>query len=187
MNKERNLLFRIKKSCKGLGGTLFGKVSPLFGKLTKLRVLSLPFEGEVPKEIWTMEKLEGCWRDSEFVVNVKSLEVLNLAGNGINGYVLGFVGRLRAVYLSFNLLGSLGNCSELRTVLLYSNVLEDVILGELGRLRKLEVLDVSRNIDEFNYYEGTVLVEIMSLPKLRVLWAPRVNMEGSLMSNCDRR
>ncbi|XP_020218845.1 LRR receptor-like serine/threonine-protein kinase RPK2 isoform X1 [Cajanus cajan] len=285
--------FGIRRSCEGLGGALFGKVSPLLGKLTELRVLSLPFnglEGEVPEEIWAMEKLEVLDLEGNLISgvlpvklknlrvlnlgfnrvvgeipsswsSVKSLEVLNLAGNGINGSVPSFVGRLRAVYLSFNLLGgaipseigehcggrlehldlsgnllvggipgSLGNCSELRTVLLYSNVLEDVIPGELGRLRNLEVLDVSRNTlggpvprelgncselsvlvlsnlfspipdvngtvrdlgaeqmvsmnsDEFNYFEGTVPVEIMSLPKLRVLWAPRANMEGSLMSS----
>ncbi|KAL2329874.1 hypothetical protein Fmac_017455 [Flemingia macrophylla] len=290
--------FGIRRSCERSGGALFGRVSPLFSKLTELRVLSLPFhglEGEIPGETWRMEKLEVLDLEGNSISgvlparlknlrvlnlgfnrvvgeipsswsSVKSLEVLNLAGNGVNGSVPGYVGRLRGVYLSFNLLGgaipseigehcggrlehldlsgnflvgtipgSLGNCSELRTVLLYSNVLEDVIPGELGRLRKLEVLDVSRNTlgglvprelgncselsvlvlsnlfnpvpdvngtardlgvdqmlsvndDEYNYFEGTVPVEIMSLPKLSVLWAPRANMEGSLMSSwgtCD--
>ncbi|TKY65093.1 LRR receptor serine/threonine-protein kinase RPK2 [Spatholobus suberectus] len=38
---------------------------------------------------------------------------------------------------------------------------------------------VSVNNEEFNYFEGSVPVEVMSLPKLRVLWAPRANLEGS--------
>ncbi|KAL5176931.1 LRR receptor-like serine/threonine-protein kinase RPK2 [Glycine soja] len=292
--------FGIRRSCDGFRGALFGKLSPKLSELAELRVLSLPFnglEGEIPEEIWGMEKLEVLDLEGNLISgvlpirfnglknlrvlnlgfnrfvgeipsslsNVKSLEVLNLAGNGINGSVSGFVGRLRGVYLSYNLLGgaipeeigehcgqlehldlsgnllmqgipgSLGNCSELRTVLLHSNILEDVIPAELGRLRKLEVLDVSRNtlggqvpmelgnctelsvlllsnlfssvpdvngtlgdsgveqmvamnIDEFNYFEGPVPVEIMNLPKLRLLWAPRANLEGSFMSSwgkCD--
>ncbi|TKY60921.1 LRR receptor serine/threonine-protein kinase RPK2 [Spatholobus suberectus] len=46
-------------------------------------------------------------------------------------------------FLDEGISGSLGNCSELRTVLLYPNVLEDVIPAKLRRFRKLEVLDVS--------------------------------------------
>ncbi|KAG4922724.1 hypothetical protein AAZX31_18G246500 [Glycine max] len=236
-----------------LEGNLISGVLPLrFNGLKNLKVLNLGFNrivGEIPSSL------------SSF----KSLEVLNLAGNGINGSVPSFVGRLRGVYLSYNLLGgaipqeigehcgqldhldlsgnllmqaipgSLGNCSELRMILLHSNSLEDVIPAELGRLRKLEVLDVSRNtlggqvpmelgnctelsvlvlsnlfssvpdvngtvrdlgveqmvsmnIDEFNYFEGPVPVEIMNLPKLRVLWAPRANLAGSFPSSwgkCD--
>nr|BAL04590.1 leucine-rich repeat receptor-like kinase [Lotus japonicus] len=282
--------FGIRRSCVGSGGALFGKVSPLFSKLTELRILSLPFngfEGVIPDEIWGMNKLEvidlegnliSGYLPSRFsglrslrVLNlgfnrivgevpnslssVASLEILNLAGNGINGSVPGFVGRLRGVYLSFNLLtgsipqeigddcgrlehldlsgnfltleipNSLGNCSQLRTISLHSNILQDVIPAELGKLRKLEVLDVSRNtlgglvppelghcmelsvlvlsnlfnplpdvsgmardsltdqlvsvIDEYNYFEGPIPVEIMNLPKLKILWAPRANLEDS--------
>ncbi|KAK7340639.1 hypothetical protein VNO77_21348 [Canavalia gladiata] len=291
--------FGIRRSCEGFGGALFGKISPLFGELTELRVLSLPFngfEGEIPSEIWGMDKLEVLDLEGNLITGflpvrfsglrnlrvlnlgfnriigeipsslsgVASLQVLNLAGNGINGSVPGFVGRLRGVYLSFNLLGgtipqevgddceklehldlsgnflvqgipgSLGNCTELRTLSLYSNILEDVIPADLGKLKKLEVLDVSRNTlggsvphelgnctelsvlvlsnlfnplpdvngtardlwmeqlvsinDEYNYFEGQIPVEIMSLPKLQILWAPRANLEDSFPSSwgaCD--
>ncbi|XP_027351718.1 LRR receptor-like serine/threonine-protein kinase RPK2 isoform X1 [Abrus precatorius] len=286
-------------SCEGFRGALFGKVSPLFSELTELRVLSLPFNGlvgEIPGEIWGMDRLEVLDLEGNLITgflpvrfsglrnlrvlnlgfnrivgeipsslsSVATLQVLNLAGNGINGSVPGFVGRLRGVYLSFNLLGgtipqeigddcgrlehldlsgnflvqgipgSLGNCSGLRTLLLYSNILEDAIPAELGKLKKLEVLDVSRNTlgssvprelgncidlsvlvlsnlfnplpnvngtgrdlgmeqlvsinDEYNYFEGPIAVEIMSLPKLKVLWAPRANLEDSFPSGwgaCD--
>ncbi|KAH0969247.1 hypothetical protein GBA52_028869 [Prunus armeniaca] len=104
-----------------------------------------------------------------------SLEILNVAGNLVNGTIPGFIGRLKAVYLSYNSLSgdvpseigdncgklehldlagnflvdkipsSLGNCSQLRTLMLYSNMLEEGIPAELGQLQALEVLDVSRN------------------------------------------
>ncbi|KAM7268356.1 hypothetical protein ACFE04_010522 [Oxalis oulophora] len=104
-----------------------------------------------------------------------SLEVLNLSGNKFNGTVPAFVGRSRAVYLSYNCLegtlpkeigencgkleyldlsrnylfgripDSLGNCGQLRTMLLFSNLLEEDIPSSLGQLQKLEILDVSKN------------------------------------------
>ncbi|XP_014506604.1 LRR receptor-like serine/threonine-protein kinase RPK2 [Vigna radiata var. radiata] len=212
-------------------GSLFGNVSSVgfdfISELTELRVLSLPFN---------------------------ALEVLNLAGNELNGSVPGFVGRLRGVYLSFNqfsgvvpreigkncsklehldlsgnslvqgIPGSLGNCERLRTLLLYSNLLEEGIPGEFGKLKSLEVLDVSRNTlsgsvsrelgncsellvlvlsnlfdvrgdaardfgklgsvnDEVNYFKGSMPLEVFSLPNLRILWAPMVNLEGSFQGN----
>ncbi|KAG5084923.1 hypothetical protein JHK82_052320 [Glycine max] len=239
--------FGIRRTCSGSKGSLFGNASSLsfIAELTELRVLSLPFnalEGEIPEAIWGMENLER-------------LEVLNLAGNELNGSVPGFVGRLRGVYLSFNQLSgiipreigencgnlehldlsansivraiprSLGNCGRLRTLLLYSNLLKEGIPGELGRLKSLEVLDVSRNTlsgsvprelgnclelrvlvlsnlfdprgdvdagdleklgsvnDQLNYFEGAMPVEVLSLPKLRILWAPMVNLEGGLQGS----
>ncbi|OIW05416.1 hypothetical protein TanjilG_23242 [Lupinus angustifolius] len=234
------------------GNLLSGCLPVDFRGLRNLRVLNLGFNrisGVIPASL----------------SSIMSLEVLNLASNNINGTVPGFVGRLRGVYLSFNMIGgtipreigedcgrlehldlagnflvqgipgSLGNCSELRTLLLYSNILEDVIPSELGKLKKLEVLDVSRNNigglvprelgnclelsvlvlsnlfnpvlddngmaressvdqlvsinDEYNYFEGPIPTEITSLPNLRVLWAPRANLEGNFPSSwgaCDK-
>ncbi|OIW16740.1 hypothetical protein TanjilG_14510 [Lupinus angustifolius] len=234
------------------GNLLSGSIPVNFRGLSNLRVLNLGFNriaGVIPASL----------------SRIASLEVLNLASNGINGTVPGFVGRLRRVYLSFNLIGgsipgeigegcgrlehldlagnflvqgipgSLGNCSELRTLSLYSNILEDVIPAELGKLKKLEVLDVSRNSlggtvprelgncwelsvlvlsnlfnpvldvdgtaressveqpdsinDEYNFFEGPIPEEITSLPNLRILWAPRANLEGSFPSSwgaCDK-
>ncbi|KAL2344324.1 hypothetical protein Fmac_005609 [Flemingia macrophylla] len=104
-----------------------------------------------------------------------------------------------------------------RTLLLYSNLLEEGTPVELGTHKNLEVLDVSRNTisgflpkelgsclelavlvlsnlfdphgdvvgrlggrnDEFNYFEKTILVEVLALPKLRILWSPMVNLEDN--------
>ncbi|RVW82744.1 LRR receptor-like serine/threonine-protein kinase RPK2 [Vitis vinifera] len=251
------------ENCTGGNVKLIGTLSPVIAKLTELRALSLPyneFGGQIPIEIWGMEKLE-------LPSNLMSLEILNLAGNMVNGTIPGFIGsfkELRGVYLSFNRLGgsipseigsncqkledldlsgnllvggipsSLGNCSQVRSILLFSNLLEEVIPAELGQLRNLEVLDVSRNSlsgsippalgncsqlsalvlsnlfdpllniknmkgdsnsgqlvsgnDDYNYFQGTIPVEITTLPKLRIIWAPRATLEGRFPSNwgaCD--
>ncbi|KAL6324541.1 hypothetical protein AAG906_013353 [Vitis piasezkii] len=257
------------ENCTGGNVKLIGTLSPVIAKLTELRALSLPyneFGGQIPIEIWGMES----WRlrgDTQLLSNLMSLEILNLAGNMVNGTIPGFIGsfkELRGVYLSFNRLGgsipseigsncqkledldlsgnllvggipsSLGNCSQLRSILLFSNLLEEVIPAELGQLRNLEVLDVSRNSlsgsippalgncsqlsalvlsnlfdpllniknmkgdsnsgqlvsgnDDYNYFQGTIPVEITTLPKLRIIWAPRATLEGRFPSNwgaCD--
>nr|AMM43072.1 LRR-RLK [Vernicia montana] len=217
-----------------------------------LRVLNLGFN-----------KIEGGIPNS--LSHCRNLEILNLAGNRINGTLPAFIGGLRGVHLSLNQLGeavlgeigdnceklehldlsgnffvggiprSLGNCANLRTLLLYSNLFEEVIPSELGMLGKLEVLDVSRNSlsgsipselgncsglsvlvlsnlfdpyqdvnssrgdylldqlssanEDFNFFEGGIPVEIMTLPKLKMLWAPSATLEGSLQSTrgaCDK-
>ncbi|KAG8662364.1 LRR receptor-like serine/threonine-protein kinase RPK2 [Manihot esculenta] len=202
--------FGIRRDCQGGNGILVGKLIPAIAMLTELRVLSLPFNGfsgEIPGEIWGMQKLEVLDLEGNTVTgslpfsftglrNLRvlnlgfndivgeipsslsyctNLEILNLAGNSINGTIPAFVGGFRGVYLSLNKLGgavpreigdncetlehldlsgnffvggipgSLGNCGNMRTLLLYSNLFEEVIPSELGMLRKLEVLDVSRN------------------------------------------
>lgn len=281
--------FGTRRDCWTSSGKLVGKLLPVISQLTELRILSLPFNGfhgEIPADIWGMEKLEVLDLEgnsvngsipvqfyglrnlrvlnlgfNRIVGEIPSslsscvrLEILNLAGNQVNGTIPGFVGGLREVYLSFNRLSgdipskigencgklehvdfsgnflvggiprSLGSCGQLQSLLLYSNMLEEVLPAELGWLQKLQVLDVSRNslsgsipsglgncsqlsvlvlsnlfdplpqvnntkedslmdqlgssIDDFNYFQGTIPVEIIMLPKLRVLWAPRATLEG---------
>ncbi|XP_022998036.1 LRR receptor-like serine/threonine-protein kinase RPK2 [Cucurbita maxima] len=144
------------------GNSVTGVLPDGFHRLGKLRVLNLGFNrltGEIPSS------LSGC----------ASLEILNLAGNRLNGIIPRFVGRLRGLYLSFNLFSgtipselgnncgklehldlsgnylvsgipsNLGNCNQLKTLLLYSNTLEEAIPADIAKLQKLEVLDLSRN------------------------------------------
>ncbi|EEF34756.1 LRR receptor-like serine/threonine-protein kinase RPK2 [Ricinus communis] len=221
--------FGIRRDCKSGNGVLVGNLLPLIAKLTELRILSLPFNGfsgEIPGEIWGMEKLEVLDLEGNLVtgslpvsfsglrnlqvlnlgfnkiegeipsslVNCANLEILNLAGNRINGTIPAFVGGFRGVHLSLNQLAgsvpgeigykceklehldlsgnffvgaiptSLGNCGNLRTLLLYSNLFEEVIPPELGMLRKLEVLDVSRNS-----LSGSIPFELGNCSALSVL------------------
>lgn len=221
--------FGIRRDFKVSGGILVGKLLPIIAKLTELRVLSLPFngfDGDIPSEIWGMEKLEVFDLEGNLITgslpvsfaglrnlrvlnlgfnkiegeipgslsSCAKLEILNLAGNRINGTIPGYVGRFRGVNLSLNQLGgslptkigdnceklehldlsgnllvggfpgSLGNCGNLRTLLLYSNLFEEVIPSELGMLGKLEVLDVSRNS-----LSGSIPRELGNCSELSVL------------------
>ncbi|KAJ8774911.1 hypothetical protein K2173_019915 [Erythroxylum novogranatense] len=165
-----------------LEGNLFSGSLPIsFTGLRNLRVLNLGFNmigGVIP------ESLSYC----------ESLEILSLSGNRINGSVPGFLGRFREVYLSLNGLrgkipreigdhceklehldfsanflfggipSSFGNCGNLRTLLLYSNSLEEILPPELGLLGNLEVLDVSRNC-----LSGPIPREVGNCSKLSVL------------------
>ncbi|CBI21210.3 unnamed protein product, partial [Vitis vinifera] len=205
-------------NCTGGNVKLIGTLSPVIAKLTELRALSLPyneFGGQIPIEIWGMEKLEvldleGNSMSGSLPIRfggLRNSRILNLAGNMVNGTIPGFIGSFKELRgdldLSGNLLvggipSSLGNCSQLRSILLFSNLLEEVIPAELGQLRNLEVLDnmkgdsnsgqlVSGN-DDYNYFQGTIPVEITTLPKLRIIWAPRATLEGRFPSNwgaCD--
>ncbi|XP_010549995.1 PREDICTED: LRR receptor-like serine/threonine-protein kinase RPK2 [Tarenaya hassleriana] len=163
------------------GNLVSGSLPAQFAGLRDLRVLNLGFNrisGEIPDSLKSMPRLE----------------ILNLAGNRVNGTVPGFVGRFRMVHLPLNWLhGSLpedigdscgrlehldlsgnfftgriprsfGKCHELRSLLLYMNLLEETIPVELGNLQKLQVLDVSRNS-----LSGPLPVELGNCSSLSVI------------------
>ncbi|XP_022774589.1 LRR receptor-like serine/threonine-protein kinase RPK2 [Durio zibethinus] len=220
--------FGIRRNCGESNGSLSGKLLPSIGKLSELRILSLPFHrfsGEIPAEIWELEKLEVLDLENNllsgplpvsvtglknlrvlnlgfnnisggiprWLSSLEQMDILNLAGNLVNGTIPGFVGRFRGVYLSFTLLSgllpadigegcklehldlsgnyfhgqipaSLGKCSQLRSLLLYTNLLEEGIPREIGQLQNLEVLDVSRNS-----LSGQIPVELGNCSGLTVL------------------
>ncbi|CAA6660068.1 unnamed protein product [Spirodela intermedia] len=104
----------------------------------------------------------------------------------------------------------ISNCRNLRSLLLDGNILEGRIPAEIGRLRQLRFLDVSRNsltdtippelgnctklsvliltnpddstapVSEFNAFVGSIPSEVLLLPSLAFLWAPRANVGGHL-------
>ncbi|KAJ9707763.1 hypothetical protein PVL29_000031 [Vitis rotundifolia] len=158
------------------GNAFTGNLPGEFSGLRKLQVLNLGFNviaGEIPFSL----------------SNCVNLRILNLAGNEVNGRIPGFIGsfpKLQGLYLSHNgMIGtvpSLGNCRRLRTLLLFSNKFDDVIPRELGQLRKLEVLDFD-TADDKNHFQGSIPMAITTLPKLRLLWAPRATLEDKFPSN----
>ncbi|KAK8483220.1 hypothetical protein V6N13_028446 [Hibiscus sabdariffa] len=220
--------FGIRRNCGESNGSLFGSLLPSIGKLSEIRILSLPFHrfhGEIPSGIWGLEKLEVLDLENSllsgklpvtvsglknlrvlnlgfnnisgeipsWLSSLKQMEMLNLAGTLVNGTVPAFVGRFRGVYLSFTWLGgslpadigedcklehldlsgnyfvgpipaSLGKCSQLRSLLLYTNMFEEGIPREIGQLQNLEVLDVSRNS-----LSGPIPVELGNCSALTVL------------------
>ncbi|XP_039023711.1 LRR receptor-like serine/threonine-protein kinase RPK2 isoform X2 [Hibiscus syriacus] len=121
-------------------GKLVGNLSPLVGELTELRVLSLAFNefgGEIPLEIWGLEKLEQ----------------LDLEGNSFTGKLPDeFVGlrNLRIFNVGFNELdgeipGSLSKFVDLEVLNLAGNKLKGSIPGYFGSFRNLKVLHLSNN------------------------------------------
>lgn len=148
------------------GNSMSGKLPPELGGLTNLRVLNLAsnkISGEIPPSLSTCTNLEVLnlgWNHQingtipGFFSNFTQLRELFLGGNQFNGSIPDEIGdgcgNLEHLDLSGNLLAgdiptNLGNCSRLRTLLLFSNLLDEVIPPDLGRLQKLQVLDVSRN------------------------------------------
>ncbi|OVA02159.1 Protein kinase domain [Macleaya cordata] len=132
--------FGIRRSYFENDGKLKGKLSPLIGKLTELRILSLPFNdfnGEIPFEIWGLEKLE----------------VLDLEGNSFTGILspeIGGLKRLRVLNLGLNKIagaipGSLSNCVGLEILNLAGNQVNGTIPGFVGKFSNLRGLYLSIN------------------------------------------
>ncbi|KAK1291169.1 LRR receptor-like serine/threonine-protein kinase RPK2 [Acorus calamus] len=225
----------LRRTCSGGSGRLSGRLPPSIGRLTELKVLSLPFNGffgAVPDEIWGLESLEVIDLEANAISEAKTLgsdglRVLNLARNRLKGPSLDRVSaaglrcaNLEELDLSGNALtggipGGLGSCVKLRSLMLHSNSFDEVVPADLGHLKNLEILDVSRNSlsgpipaelgncltlsvlvlsdsfgesDDYNYFQGGISESITSLPKLRILWAPRATLEGAIPGNwgdCD--
>ncbi|KAL9323528.1 hypothetical protein ACSQ67_008385 [Phaseolus vulgaris] len=175
------------------GNELNGSVPGFVGRFTGVYLSFNQFSGNVPPEIG-----EHCWK----------LEHLDLSGNSLVQGIpvsLGNCGRLRTLLLYSNLLeegipGELGKLKRLEVLDVSRNTLSGSVPRALGNCSELSVLVLSNLFDvrgdaagdfgklgsvndEVNYFEGSIPVEVFSLPKLRILWAPMVNLEGSFKGN----
>ncbi|XP_052195198.1 LRR receptor-like serine/threonine-protein kinase RPK2 [Diospyros lotus] len=182
------------------GNQVNGTIPGWVGGFRDLRGLYLSFnrlEGSVPNEIG-----DSC----------EKLEHLELSGNALGGGIprsLGNCTGLRSLVLYSNLLlevipAELGLLTKLEVLDLSRNSISGPIPSELGNCAKLSVLVLSNlfdplpkitylegdsssgqpsPIDEYNFFEGLVPSAITTLPKLKMMWAPRVFLQGTLPDN----
>ncbi|XP_057491310.1 LRR receptor-like serine/threonine-protein kinase RPK2 [Actinidia eriantha] len=182
------------------GNRVNGSVPGFVGEFRDLRGLYLSFNqlsGSIPNEIG-----ENCGQ----------LEHLELAGNFLISGIpssLGNCGNLRSLVLYSNFLQEvipveLGRLTKLEVLDVSRNSLSGPIPLELGNCSELSVLVLSNLFDpipnltysegdsslgqsspsdEFNFFEGVIPMEIATLPKLKMIWAPRVLSPGSLPSD----
>nr|GEW07819.1 LRR receptor-like serine/threonine-protein kinase RPK2 [Tanacetum cinerariifolium] len=158
--------FGVRKKCDGNGFKLSGKLSVSISKLTELRVLSLPFNdlsGEIPDEIWGMDKLEVIDLEGNLISGslpfrfsgLRSLRVLNLAFNKVSGEIPEGLSEVKSLQV-LNLAGNRVNGSipmfldvfgDLRGLYLSFNLLSGDIPDEIGyNCGSLEHLELSGNL-----------------------------------------
>ncbi|KAK8962296.1 LRR receptor-like serine/threonine-protein kinase RPK2 [Platanthera guangdongensis] len=175
-----------------LSGNRFNGTIPGFlGNLRHLRNLYLSFNyisSSIPEEIGS-----GC----------SNLEQLDLSVNLLLGSIprsLGNCSKLQSLLLFSNLLddvipSSLGLLTNLQVLDVSRNSLSGPVPSELGNCTALSVLVLSNpyhpvrrkeggetdvDIDDFNCFQGGIPDSITRLPSLRLLWAPRVILEGEI-------
>ncbi|XP_020596051.1 LOW QUALITY PROTEIN: LRR receptor-like serine/threonine-protein kinase RPK2 [Phalaenopsis equestris] len=160
-----------------------------FPKLTQLHLSFNLLEKSIPEEIGS-----GCL----------SLEYLDLSGNLLIGSIpssLGNCTKLQFLLLASNRLDSvippdLGRLENLRALDVSKNCLRGYIPEELGNCKELVMIvltnmfdrmpaqnsSIYHEKDESNYFHGGISWKITALPKLRILWAPKGNLEGDFPS-----
>ncbi|PNX75853.1 LRR receptor-like kinase resistance protein, partial [Trifolium pratense] len=163
---------------------LNGSVPGFVGKFRGVYLSFNQFSGVIPEEIG-----ENCGK----------LEHLDLSGNSLAERIpksLGNCVGLRTLLLYSNLLeegipAEFGNLKSLEVLDVSRNTLDGSIPRQLGNCKELSVVVLSNLFDpvgddgfvslndELNYFEGSMPEEVVSLPKLTILWAPMVNLEGS--------
>ncbi|KAJ6834942.1 LRR receptor-like serine/threonine-protein kinase RPK2 [Iris pallida] len=169
---------------------LNGSIPPFFAGIPKLQTLDLSFNqlsGSIPEEIG-----EKC----------TDLEHLDLSGNFLVSGIppsLGNCGKLRSLLLFSNLLDGgippeLGGLEKMQVLDVSRNSLSGIVPPELGKCGELSVLVLSNpfnpmphldesmygGVDDCNYFQGGIPESVASLPKLRILWAPRATLEGEI-------
>lgn len=173
------------------GNKVNGSIPSWFNEFSGLRELYLSFNqltGKIPSELG-----EKCGM----------LERLELAGNFLLGGIpvsLSNCSKLRSVLLYSNMLqdeipSEFGRLSMLEVLDVSRNSLSGNVPKELGNCKELTVLvfsnsfnpmpyvggivesEMTRSDEEYNYFQGVLPAEITSLPKLKVLWAPRTTLE----------
>ncbi|XP_010258038.1 PREDICTED: LRR receptor-like serine/threonine-protein kinase RPK2 [Nelumbo nucifera] len=181
----------------GLNGTIpqfIGSFSELKGLYLSLNRLG----GSIPAELGSnCRNLEHLDLSANLLVDViprslancNQLRSLLLFSNMLEGTVHPEFGRLLKLQvldvsrnsLSGTIPSELGGCVELSVVVL-SNLYDP--LTDVKNLTGATSLGLSSPAyDDFNYFQGGIPAEIVNLPKLRIIWAPRATLEGNIPSD----
>ena len=176
------------------GNKINGTIPGSLGNLINLRELHLSFNrlsGYIPPAIGYV-----C----------RNLKVLSLSGNFLVGGIppnLGNCRELESLLLFSNMLEDvlpreIGQLKKLRVLDISRNSLSGFLPEEIKNCKDLSALILSNpynpitfkgisNYDEdgedFNYFQGGITESLTSLPKLRILWAPRSSLQGQIPKN----
>ncbi|KAL4384516.1 hypothetical protein GQ457_15G004610 [Hibiscus cannabinus] len=195
-----------------LEGVIPGSLSK-FVDLEVLNLAGNKLKGSLPGYFGGFYMLKGLYLSNNqlngpilenFDRNCRYLEHLDLSGNCLVGRIPGSLGncrRLRTLLLFSNMLdgvipNELGQLQELEILDVSRNKLNGLIPAELGNCVRLSVLVLSNlfdhvlssrlplaTTDEHNRFRGSIPMTTTTLPKLRILWVPRANLEGKLPRN----
>uniref|UniRef100_A0A803KVN7 non-specific serine/threonine protein kinase n=1 Tax=Chenopodium quinoa TaxID=63459 RepID=A0A803KVN7_CHEQI len=201
-----------------MGGQIPNSVSGLVG-LELINLAANELEGSIAVLVGGFPRLWGLYLSKNRLrgeipdvwgSDCRNLKYLDLSGNALNGKIpirLGNCRELRVLLLFSNKLQGvmpreLGQLRKLNVFDVSRNSLVGNIPAELGNCRDLSVLVLSNIEDpvygefngalshsESNIFQGSIPMEITTLPKLRILWAPKAGIEGEISRNwdsCDR-
>eukprot|EP01018_Ginkgo_biloba_P017736 Gb_19951 [translate_table: standard] len=185
------------------GNMLNGSIPRSLGRLRELKVLSLSYNqlsGSIPSEL-----ASGCL----------FLEYFHLSGNLLTGEIppqLGNCSRLRSISVFSNILegkipAEIGRLSMLESLDVSRNSLIGEIPKELANCLNLSVLVLTNLLDftpagekpsdnvyspsvkrEYNAFDKGIPVNLATLPRIQIIWAPRAGLSGHLPLNwgdCD--
>ncbi|KAK1432919.1 hypothetical protein QVD17_09822 [Tagetes erecta] len=193
--------FGIRKNCVDRNVKLVGKLSSSVSKLSELRVLSLPFNdlsGELPVEIWGMEKLEVIDLEGNLIqgklqshfIGLRRLKVFNLGFNRISGEIPDSLAEMKSLQV-LNLAGNRINGSipvfldgfgDLRGLYLSFNRLSESIPNEIGyNCGNLEHLELSGN-----FLIGGIPTSLGNCTKLQSLLLYSNLLQGEIPSELGR-
>ncbi|KAJ8752451.1 hypothetical protein K2173_004087 [Erythroxylum novogranatense] len=195
------------------GNNFSGIIPARLSTLQSLQVLNFSFNslsGEIPGDLigsgnlrvidLSNNKLIGDIRinGSRECLGLKHLKLSNnLLENNIPKQI-GNCKNLRTLLLDGNNLGGqipveIGQLPELRVLDVSTNSLNDKIPKELANCRKLAVAILTnlsnfvgfgdKPVIEFNAFDESIPYELLTLPSLQILWAPRANLHGELPRN----